>query len=551
MNNYIFEYYQNICDGSIVVGKWIRLFYAYIINGLEKGEFNFNQKKANRAIKFIENFVHHYEGRSGYLKLELWQKAMISVVFGIVDDNNLRQFREVVTIISRKNGKSILAAGIAEYMVYGDNEPGAKAYFVAPKLDQADAVYNAFKNSVDEEPELSAITKPRKSDLYVASTKSSIKKIAFNAKKSDGFNPHVVICDEISSWPGANGLKQYEVMKSGCGARNQPLIFSISTSGYENEGIYDELIKRCMSFLLGNSKEKRLAPFLYMIDDIEKWNDINELRKSNPNMGVSVKVDYLLDEITIAETSLSKKVEFITKYCNIKQSSSIAWLRANDIEKCFSGNELNIEDFKSCYAVAGIDLSQTTDLTAAIVLIQKKEKIYGFAQFFMPAEKLEEAIERDGIPYNIYVQKGWLKLSGDNFVDYKDCEVYMNNLLRNKIYPLKVGYDRYSAQYLVQDLNAIGFNTDDVYQGENLTPVIQETEGLIKDGAFDFGNNDLLKIHLANSALKANNETNKVKLIKIAPRCRIDGVAALLDAMCVRQKYYNEIGEQLKNKRRS
>lgn len=311
------------------------------------------------------------------------------------------------------------------------------------------------------------------------------------------------------------------------------------------------MIKRCTSFLLGNSKEKRLAPFLYVIDDIEKWNDINELRKSNPNLGVSVKVDYLLDEITIAETSLSKKVEFITKYCNIKQSSSLAWLRTNDIEKCFSNKPLNIEDFKNHYAVAGIDLSQTTDLTAVIVAIEKDEKTHVFSKFFMPSEKLNEAVERDGIPYHIYVQKGFLELSGDNFVDYKDVEKYLNEILDKHVYPLKVGYDRYSAQYLIQDLENDGFNCDDVYQGENLTPVIQEVEGLIKDGRFDFGDNDLMKIHLCNSALKHNNETNKVKLIKMAPRARIDGVAALLDAMCVRQKYFNEIGEQLKNKRRS
>src|SRR5699024_4571796 len=189
-------------------------------------------------------------------------------------------------------------------------------------LDQADIVYNAFWQMVEQEPELLALTKRRKSDLYVAETNSSVKKIAFNAKKSDGFNPHLTVCDENASWPAEQGKKQYEVMKSAQGARKQPLILSISTSGYVNEGIYDELFKRSTRFLRGDSRERRLAPFLYLIDDIEKWNDINELRKSNPNLGVSITVDYLLEEIAIAEGSLSKRMEFFAKYCNIKQNSS-------------------------------------------------------------------------------------------------------------------------------------------------------------------------------------------------------------------------------------
>lgn len=547
MNNYIYEYYQKIKDGSIIAGRWILMFYEYIIKGLENQLFFFSQKKANRAIRFIESFCHHSEGRDDLLKLELWQKALVSVVFGIVDADEIRQFREVVVIIARKNGKTLFASAIIAYCVFMDGEYGAKVFCVAPKLDQADLVYNAFRQSVDMEPELKEMVRPRKSDLYIAETNSSVKKIAFNAGKSDGFNPHLTVCDEIASWPGDKGLKQYEVMKSALGARKQPIVLSISTSGYVNDGIYDELMKRSTRFLLGDSKERRLAPFLYMIDDIEKWNDINELQKSNPNLGVSVSVDYLLEEIAVAEGSLSKKAEFMTKYCNIKQNSSKAWLNTQDVEKGF-GSNLNLEDYRDTYCVGGIDLSQTTDLTACLVVIEKNGKLNVFARFFLPEEKLEEATARDGIPYAAYVKRGILKLSGDNFVDYHDCMKFFTDLVENyQIYPLKIGYDRYSAQYLVQEMKQYGFNMDDCYQGENMTPVIREAEGTIKDGAFNFGDNDLLKIHLLNAALKMNNETNRVKLIKLSQTDHIDGTAALMDALAVRQKWYGEIGEQLKN----
>ncbi len=547
MINYIFAYYQAIQNGSEIVGCWIRLFYEYIVKGLQAQSFFFDQKKANRAIKFIQSFCHHCEGRDDLLELELWQKAFVSVVFGIVGADGLRQFREVVLIIARKNGKSLFAAAIIAYCTFLDGEYGAKVYCVAPKLDQADIVYSAFWQTIQKEPELAALIKRRKSDYYIESTNSSVKKIAFNAKKSDGFNPSLTVCDEIASWPGQSGLKQYEVMKSALGARKQPLILSISTSGYENEGIYDELMKRCTRFLLGDSRERRLAPFLYMIDDIEKWNDINELRKSNPNLGVSVSVDYLLEEIAVAEGSLSKKAEFLTKYCNIKQNSSQAWLNAQDVEKV-SSTALSLEDFRGSYCVGGIDLSRTTDLTACTIIIEKAGKMYVFAKFFLPGERIEEATARDGLPYTAYVQRGLLVPSGDNFVDYHDCLTWFCKLVEEyQIYPLKIGYDRYTAQYLVQDMKQYGFHMDDVFQGFNLTSVIRETEGLVRDGAFNIGDNDLLKVHLLDTALKTEAESGRSKPVKMSVTAHIDGTAALLDAMTVRQKYYSEIGEQLRN----
>lgn len=551
MVNWILTYYQHIKDGTITVGNWILLVYEMIIQGLQDKQFFFDIKKADKVIRFIENFMHHNKGAlaPGLLQLEEWQKAMISCIFGIVDENGDRQFREVMCLVARKCGKSLMAAGLAEVMAYIDGEYGADIFFLAPKLDQTDIVFNAFWNSVEREPSLLQITQKRKTDVYIPRTNTSIKKIAFSQKKSDGFNPHLTVCDEMAAWPGDAGIKQYEVMTSALGARKQPIVLSITTANYVNDGIYDDLVKRATAVLRGNSREKRFLPFMYMIDSVEKWNDITELQKSIPNMGVSVSVDFILNEIAKAETTLTNKREFLCKYCNIKQNSSQAWIDAHKIEECF-GEELKLEDFKGCYAVGGIDLSQTTDLTAATCIIEKDGTLHVFAKFFIPAEKLEDAIARDGLPYDIYIKKGWLQLSGDNFIDYHDCEAWFLELLtRYKIYPLKIGYDRYSAQYLVQEMKEMySFHMDDVYQGFNLTPVIRETEGLVKDRKFNFGNNDLLKLHLLDSALKIDTELNKTRLVKIAANKHVDGTAALLDAMCVRQKWWMEIGAQLENR---
>lgn len=547
--NYIYSYYQQIQDGTVTVGKWVRLAYEMLIKGLENRSFFYSHKKAMAAILFIENFCHHHEGKlaPGKIRLELWQKALISAIFGIIDEDGARQFREIFLVVARKNGKTLLAAAIAAYCTFLDGEYGGRIYFAAPKLEQANLCFEAYHQMILQEPELNQMAQKRRTDIYVREWNATAKPLAFSAKKSDGLNISLAVADEIASWQGDAGLKFYEVLKSSVGARKQPIILSISTAGYQNDGAFDELFKRSTRVLLGDSREKRLLPVLYTIDDLEKWNDINELRKSNPNLGVSVTVDYLLEEIAVAEGSLSKKAEFITKYCNLKQNSSLAWLPAQVVEKA-GGAALRIEDFARHYAVIGIDLSQTTDLTAAVLLIESGGELYAFAHFWLPGEKIDEAIQRDGLPYDAYIKRGFLSLSGDNFVDYHDCFEWCADLVRKyKIYPLMVGYDRYSAQYLIKDLEGYGFHTDSVFQGDNLWPVILETEGIMKDGKVHIGDNDLLKVHLLNSAVKMSAERGRGKLIKLNPTDHIDGTAALLDAMTVRQAHYAELGQRLKN----
>lgn len=570
-NNWIYTYYQGIKDGTYVVGQWVALIYEKIVKQIESKEVVYDQKEANAAVDWIESHCFHVEGilAPNPIKLEVWQKAIVSCIFGLyLPDGTAPAYREIVLIIGRKNGKSLFADCIASYILQVKGGYGARIYCVAPKLEQADIIYSGTWQMIQLDPEWTAkveavqtkrnethqkveddptCVKKRVSDLFMPVTNSTMKKVAFSAKRSDGFNPSLAICDEIAAWEGDKGLKQYEVMKSGMGARPDGRMLSCTTAGYINDSIYDELIKRSTRFLLGDSKERRLLPFLYMIDDVTKWNDINELRKSNPNLGVSVSVDYMLEEIAIAEGSLSKKAEFITKYCCVKQNSSLAWLPAEVVEDA-SGATIRLEDFKNCYCVAGIDLSQTIDLTAACVVIERGGELYVIAHFWLPAEKIDEATQRDGVPYGAYVQRGLLSLSGDNFVDYHDCYKWFTDLIEKyKVMPLKVGYDRYSAQYLVQDLGAYGFHTDDVYQGENLYGVIQETQGLLEDRKIHIGDNDLLKMHLLNSAIKMSTERGRGRLVKLSPSLHIDGAAALLDAMTVRQKYHDEIGQQIKN----
>ena len=551
--NPILQYYQAIVSGAVVVGQWVRMLYAMVIKSLEDHEYSYDARKAARAIRFIESFCRHHEGSlaPGKIRLELWQKAFIACLFGLVDDDGSRHFREVVLLIGRKNGKTLLAAAIAACAIYIDGEYGARVYFCAPKLDQARLCYEAFFQMVQKEPELAQMAKKRRTDIYIESNNASAMPLAFSAKKSDGLNPHLTVCDEIAAWPGDAGMKQYEVLKSALGSRRQPILLSISTAGYISDGIFDELVKRSTAVLRGDSRERRLLPVLYMIDDPEKWNDIDELQKANPNLGISISVDYLLEEIAVAENSLSRRAEFLCKYCNVKQNSSMAWFGAEDLRKMFGWN-YTLEDFRNSYALGGIDLSQTTDLTACCVLIEREGVIWCFCQFFMPSEKVAEATARDGVPYGIYAQRGLLTLSGDNFVDYRDCYKWFTDLIEQyQILPLAVGYDRYSAQYLVQDMEAYGFHMDSVFQGFNLTGVEDNFEGLLKSGLFRCANdNDLLKLHMMDAAQMTETGTSahaRKKLVKMSKNAHVDGVAAILDAMCMRANKWTELGSQLRN----
>lgn len=552
--NFILQYYQGITDGSIVVGEWVRRLYETIVDGIESKRWFYNAKKAGNAIRFIETFCHHNKGTlaPGKLKLDLWQKAAISLIFGIVDAEGKRQFSEVILVVGRKQGKTLLAGAIGTYMAYIAGEYGSEIYYLAPKLDQADLCFGAFQFNVEHEPDLAKRTKSTKSrGLYIAESNTTVKKLPFSDRKSDGYNPMLYIGDEVASWPGQRGLRQWEAMVSGTGAREEPLGIAISSAGYENEGIFDELIKRGTAFLNGNSREAHILPILYMIDDIEKWNDINELQKSLPGLGVSVPVKFVLKEIDIADTSLSKKTEFITKYCNRKQNASAAWLSTQTVNKAFGWN-YRLEDFRNCYCLGGIDLSQTTDLTSACVLIQREDIIWIFSHFWLPGEKLGEATARDEIPYQAMIDRGFLSLSGDAFIDYRDVYDWFTRLVAEyKIYPLSVGYDRYSSQYLVKDLEQYGFHMDSVFQGYNLTGISDTFEGMLKEGKIRCADdNDLLKIHMLDSAQMIESNTNahaRKKLVKISKYAHVDGVAAILDALCMRQNTWAELGGRLIN----
>ena len=553
--NAIEAYRQEIETGGVTVGKWIRQLYEVISQGIAEGRWFYDERLADNALRFIERFCHHYKGALAprRIRLSLWQRAAISLIFGIVDGTGKRQFTEVFWVVGRKQGKTLLAAAIATYMAYAAGEFGSEIYMLAPKIDQSDLVYSAVEFNVHAEPELDSITRSTKyRGLMIQETNTTIKKLAFSSKKSDGYNPMFFVADEVAAWPGVNGLRQWEVMASGTGARSEPLGLAISSGGYENEGLFDELMKRSTAFLMGNSREQHILPIIYMIDDGEKWNDLQELRKSLPGLGESVSEEFIRKELQTAEESLSKASEVKVKYANLKQNLSTAWLRAEDINKAF-GHHKSLEELRNHYCVGGIDLSQTTDLTSACIVTEIEGVLWVHSHFWLPNKRLEEATRRDNIPYEIYIRKGFLSLSGEEFINNDDVLLWFMDLVKSyKIYPLMIGYDRWSAQDLVHKMTQKSFKTDSVTQGFNLSGTADILEGMLREGRIrDMDDNDLLKIHMADSAQQMESNTENAhprkKLVKISKNAHVDGMAALMDAMAMRQFKWAELGTRLTN----
>lgn len=545
---YLDEYKARIEEGTDVVGKWVKKNIAMVENGLANGDFYYDEARADRAIRFIEHFCHHYEGRTDLITLEPWQKYFVACMFGLVDKDGTRHFRELVLIIARKQGKSLLAAAIQVYILFCDREPGMQIYNLAPKLKQSKIIFQGAFNMIDQVPSLSKRVRKRRDDVYYPKTKGVMAPLAFNGKKSDGFNPHFCTFDEFAAWEGEQGLKMAEVMLSAVGARRQPIFLYTSTANYIDNGLYDEIMRRSTAVLQGTSDETRLLPFIYAIDDENKWDDIEELRKAMPNLGVSVTEKFLEDEIAKAHGSPVHKSEFLTKYCNIKQNAVSAWFSKKDILS-MTGDPLHIEDFAHMYGMGGVDLSQTTDLTAATILIRVDGQDYVFTHFWLPTNRIKEAEERDMIPYTRFMELGYLSPSGENYVQYSDVTQWFLDIRKKyKIHCLIVGYDRYSAQYFVDEMNKFGFETDDVIQGTNLTPVIYEFEGLVKDGIVHTGSNGLLQTHFSSVAIQKVAEDNRVRMRKIDERKHIDGAASVIDAYTVRQKWYDKYRYRLENK---
>lgn len=531
--NYIKEYYNKIINKEIVAGKKIIKIYKRLVEESENNSlsFYFNEQIGERPIKFIETFCKQAEGEIGKkIKLELFQKAYIQALFGFLNKNtNTRRFNETMFLVGRKNGKTTMLSAIALYMMIADGEGSAECYSVATKKDQAS---KAFKSAVamrSQSPEIRAIVNKRRTDMYMPSTFSSFEPLSSDSNTLDGLNAHLVIIDELHAIKDRN---LYEVMKQSTSSRRQPLVVMITTAGTVRECIFDDIYNYANNVLDGTVKNDAFLPVLYELDKIEEWKDIKCWEKSNPGIGVIKQYKYLTEQVQRAKDDFASKKGVLCKDFNIRSNTEEKWLDFDIInnEEIFDINEL-----KGSYGIGGADLSSTTDLTCATVLIIKNKKKYILQHYFIPKDNLQEKIKEDSVPYDKWEERGLLTTCIGARVNYSDVTNWFYMLhTKYDISTLWVGYDPWGSQYWIEEMQEIGFEMIKVIQGaRTMSNPMKELEADLKEKNIIYNNNPILKWCLLNTSIEVDKNDNIRPVKGKKSKQRIDGTVSLIDAYCV------------------
>lgn len=547
MSNYIEEYLAEIRAGRCIVSKRVRRQYERLEADIKspRGGYVFDQRRAERPIEFIERFCKHSKGEwaGRPLRLELFQKAFISALFGFVDQaTGLRKYRETLFYVARKNGKSVLLSGIALYMLIADNEPGAEVYSVATKKDQAKIIFSETVTMTKQSPELSGIVKKRKSDLYFPLSFSKMQPLGKNSDTLDGLNSSLVVIDELHSIRDRN---LYEVMKQSQSARRQPLLVMITTAGTVRECIFDDLYKYACDVCDGVITDDRFLPILYELDRKEEWLDPMAWEKANPGLNKIKKIDDLISKVERAKNSPRDLTGILVKDFNVIQSVSTAWLTFDDVN---NEETFDLAQFRNFYAIGGADLSITTDLTCATLLfMDRSEKRYVTQMYWLPRDNFEERVHKEKIPYDKWLEAGLLRLCDGNTINYHDVTAWFLEMVEKyQVTPAWIYYDSYSARYWVDEMANQGFNMVRCIQGaKTLSLPMQKLGADLQKKRINYGNNPILKWCITNTGIQTDRNGNIVPVKAQTAKYRIDGLASLLDAYVGLCDHYNEYLEAI------
>lgn len=456
--NYIQQYYEEIKSGRIIVSKKVKAVYEYLVYHLidTKSQYIYDNDRALRVIKFIETFCKHGEGKLAGKPfiLELWQKALLSALFGFIDkDTGLRQFRELILIVARKNGKSVLASAIALYLLYADNEAGAQLYSAATKKDQAKIIWESAKKMINKSPELK-----RHARIYINEIKCDLgegifKPLSSESNTLDGLNVHCSLIDELHAIKDKN---LYDVLVDGMSARLQPLSIITSTSGMIRDNIYDLKYDECSRiinrFIQKDYTDPTVLPIVYELDNRNEVYDSKNWVKANPNLGVSKQISYLEKKVEAAQEDNRNLPNLLCKDFNIPVNGNTAFF---DIDTIINKDTFDMEDMRNCYYIGGWDLSQQIDLTSACMLFKKasSDQIYIKSMYFIPEDRLAEYEARDNKPYTAWYNQGLLRLTKGkniNSNDILDWYIEMQNTYG--VFPFKFGYDAWGSAQLTEGL---------------------------------------------------------------------------------------------------
>jgi len=540
--NYIAEYNAMIEQGEIPACRRIKEVYARLAaESQTPGRYVFDEAQATRPIEFIERFCRHSKGEwaGRPVRLELFQKAFIQALFGFIDpETGLRRYREAFFLVGRKNGKSTLLAGLALYMLIADGEGGAEVYSTATKYAQARLLFDECHNMVKQSPELSKHIKKRKTDLYYIPTMSKLQPLSRNSDSLDGLNASFVIMDELH---GIKDRNLYEVMRQSQSARRQPLLVMITTAGTVRECIFDDMYSHACDVADGVITDNSFLPVLYELDRRTEWSDPSAWIKANPSLGHIKKLDDLQLKVERAKQSPNDLSGVLCKEFNIRETIHSAWLSFDAINNT---DTFDLEEFRDAYCIGGADLSITTDLTCASLLLMKRgsDKKYVVQMYWLPADNLQERVTQDKIPYDKWAARGLLRLCAGNSINYSDVTAwFVETVKQYDLFPAWVYYDSYSARYFVEEMQMQGFTMVRCIQGaKTLSLPMQMLGADLQAHRVIYNNNPILKWCLTNTGVQTDRNGNIVPIKNQSPKQRIDGAAALLDCYVGLYEHYNE-----------
>ena len=550
---YIEEYYQYLLDNPEKACHKILTVYKKLVNDIKKPKkvsfFNkiteenethtyiYNEKRAVLPIEFIERFCRHSKGKwAGQpVVLELWQKAFISALFGFVDkDTGIRKYKKGALFVARKNGKSTIDSGLGDFMLTKDGEGGAEVYSIATKKDQAKVVWEEAKRMVKKSPALNKRIRCLVGGMYYDATESFFKALASDSNSLDGLNAHFVIADEVHAWKDKNLL---DVMYDSMSAREQPMLLETSTMGTIRESVFDSEYEYFTDIIDGyegksQTVDETVLPVIYELDNPNEWQDEKKWYKANPGLGTIKNIKDLRDKVNRAKNNPTELTNLLCKDFNIRQNDQDKWITFD-----IANNEetYNIEDLFDNYAVGGVDLSSTTDLTCATLLIVKGGKKYVIQQYFIASDRLEFKIKDDKIPYDKWEQRGLVTVCEGAKVDYsKVTEWFLKMKEEYEIVPILVGYDPWNSNYWVDEMITNKFKMLEVRQGaKTMSNPMKQLEADLIEKNVNYNNNPILKWCLCNTAVKVDDNENIRPVKGQKQRARIDGTVSLIIAYCV------------------
>ena len=508
---------------------------------------HYEKKKADRAVAFIENLKHtkgKWDGKPCWLLP--WQEQIIRDIFGIVDANGHRQFRTAYIEIGKKNGKSELAAAVALYLLYADNEPSAEVYGAAADRQQASIVFDVAKRMVEKAPALYKRSKIAAATKRIVNYSNAgfYQVLSAEVGTKHGLNVSGLVLDEVHAQPNR---KLYDVLTKGSGdAREQPLYFLITTAGTDKESICYELHTKALDILDGRRVDHSFYPVVYGLADDEDWTDETNWYKANPSLGQTIQIERVRDAFKEAVDNPAEENVFKQLRLNMWVSSLTRFIpeQINDL-----GNEpvdMAALEGRDCYG--GLDLSSTGDITAFVLMFPPRDETEKYVMlpfFWIPEDTIPIRVRRASVPYDVWHQQGYINATEGNVIHYDYIEKFIEDL-GTKYHILEIAFDRWGAVQMTQDLEGMGFTVVPFGQGyKDMSPPTKEFYKLLMEGRIIHGGNPVMKWMSGNVVVDTDPAGN-IKCTKAKSPEKIDGIVAAIMALdrCIRHENTSSVYDE-------